>query len=149
MDLEEVVARVPMTFTGADFSAVASQALLRALKRRVSELEEELGVLNEGGGGGGGEGRLSLITFLSQLEPHELVARVRQEDFLEAAAVVTPSVSAQELLHYERLKEQFSSSHLPAAGKGKGKEEEGKVNGGGKEEMQERGGKGGLGGRKV
>ncbi len=74
-----------------------------------------------------------MITFLSQLEPHELVARVKQEDFLEAAAMVTPSVSAEELLHYERLKEQFSSSRHPgAAGKGKGKEEEeeGKVNGG-------------------
>jgi len=70
------------------------QALLSALKRRVAELEEELVVLNsttssssspsasspssKGGGDGGGQPQaLSLSTFLSQLEPHELEARVR------------------------------------------------------------------------
>jgi len=119
VNLEEVIARVPVTFTGADFSAVAAQALMRALKRRVAELEEELEVLNEedgeGGREGGKEGVLSLSTFLSQLAPEELEARVRQEDFVAAAAAVTPSVSMEELQHYEKLRAQFSSSHVAVA----------------------------------
>jgi len=120
VNLQEVVARVPVTFTGADFSAVAAQALMRALKRRVAELEEELEVLNEeeegeGGREGGKEGVLSLRAFLGQLAPEELEARVRQEDLMAAAAAVTPSVSMEELQHYEKLRAQFSSTHVAVA----------------------------------
>lgn len=113
VDLSEVVAHVPATCTGADFSAVAAQALMRALKRRVAELEEELGVLNEEEGEGGkDEGVLSLRTFLGQLAPEELEARVKQEDFLAAAEAVNPSVTHEELQHYEKLRAQFSSHHV-------------------------------------
>lgn len=140
---------------------ICLQALLSALKRRVAELEEELSVLNASGGAKAGIGTeeggappplpLPLSTFLAQLEPHELEARVRyvssglstgsssvlfpaaawvltishvclhipnerrQEDFLVAAAKVSPSVSADELRHYERLRVQFGSLSAAAA----------------------------------
>jgi peroxin-6 len=114
VDLSDVVSRLPPNFTGADFSAVAAQALMRALRRRVAELEEELAVFTVGGVvgtvGGTGGGKLSLGTFLSHLSPEECVARVYQEDLLEAATKVAPSVAAEELAHYERLRLQFSST---------------------------------------
>ena len=54
----------------------------------MAELEEEVAVLNSGTntegpteedeeGGQASGGRLTMTTFLSQLEPHDLVARVR------------------------------------------------------------------------
>ena len=115
VDLGKVAARIPGACTGADFSAVAAQALMRALKRRVAELEEELEVLNEEEKEGGKEGGvLSLRTFLGQLAPEELEARVKQADLLAAAAAATPSVTYEELQHYERLRTQFSSHHVAA-----------------------------------
>jgi len=97
---------------------VAAQVLRGALRRGGAEWGGGLGVLNGGGGGGKeggtGGGKLSLGTFLSHLSPEECVARVYQEDLLEAATKVAPSVAAEELAHYERLRLQFSSTHAAA-----------------------------------
>jgi hypothetical protein len=51
----------------------------------------------------------------------------RHDDFVTAAARVTPSVSAEELRHYERLREQFSSLQAPSTkgnGNGDGKQQQ-------------------------
>jgi peroxin-6 len=38
-DLEEFVEKCPFTLTGADFYALASDAMLNALKRKIKQLE--------------------------------------------------------------------------------------------------------------
>jgi peroxin-6 len=110
--LDDILDFIPPTFTGADISAVASQALMRALKRRIGELEEELRAINRSLQSPDGRD-ISMTAYLSQLSEEELQARVTREDFIDAAKSVTPSVSQEELRHYERLREQFSSHMVP------------------------------------
>jgi hypothetical protein len=54
------------------------------------------------------EGTMCSYTVL-QLEEDVLCAMVTMEDLLDAAAHVTPSVSAEEMRHYDVLRQQFSS----------------------------------------
>ncbi|KAG5189897.1 P-loop containing nucleoside triphosphate hydrolase protein [Tribonema minus] len=98
VSLAEVARAIPATFTGADMSAVASAALMAALKRRIAEVEAAARAAGVGA-----------PQLLGALRGDELRVRVAREDLLSAAASVVPSVSADELRHYERLRAQFSS----------------------------------------
>ena len=120
VDLEGVAAQIPKTFTGADTSAVASEALSRALRRRISELERELTAANAGGekpgeagAAGGAGGRLTMDQLLANYEeenPAQLRACVSMDDLLEATGSILPSVSSKELAHYEQLRLRFCST---------------------------------------
>lgn len=43
MDLRKIVAECPFTFTGADFYALCSDAMLNAIREQVQEEEEKVG----------------------------------------------------------------------------------------------------------
>ncbi|CAM9229357.1 unnamed protein product [Hapterophycus canaliculatus] len=106
VDLEEIVRdRIPSQFTGADLSAVASNALQLALRRRVAEIEAQVAETNAR------ELYLRPITpqqLLARLPEDELAVKVSREDLEAACLSVTPSVSQDELRHYERMRMQFS-----------------------------------------
>ena len=132
--LSDVVARCPQNMTGADFYALCSQALSLAVLRCARVLSSELKLggksrgevsailsdyerrsgqrrrrrrMNEGGERGRGT---------SEDEKEEASERslldvlVSREDFEAALRGVTPSVSEEELRHYENLRKEFSSS---------------------------------------
>lgn len=90
VQLAALVDRLPPTFTGADLSAIASQALLAALKRRVQELEEELEIINSSTSSEEPDAsrRLGMAPFLAQLDESELKATVTMQDLLQAATRV-------------------------------------------------------------
>lgn len=91
VQLAALVDRLPPTFTGADLSAIASQALLAALKRRVQELEEELEIINSSSTSSeepDASRRLGMAPFLAQLDESELKATVTMQDLLQAATRV-------------------------------------------------------------
>ncbi|XP_033639604.1 peroxisome assembly factor 2-like [Asterias rubens] len=81
--LDLVADKCPLTMTGADFYALCSDAMLNAVKRKISDLET-----------GNTEDELSIV--------------VDQEDFMVALESLVPSVSEQELQHYQQIQNQIS-----------------------------------------
>ena len=53
---------------------------------------------------------LTTKALLDSMGQDELKAKVYQTHFTEAIKTIVPSVSKEELAHYERLREQFSSA---------------------------------------
>ncbi|CAM9405774.1 unnamed protein product, partial [Choristocarpus tenellus] len=107
VDIEEIVHdRVPPQFTGADLSAVASNALQLALRRRVAEIEEKVAHLNACEFYGNS---VTPQQLLARLPEDELDVRVSRSDMEVACLSVTPSVSQEELRHYEKLRLKYSS----------------------------------------
>ena len=92
LDLESIVKSCPRTFTGADFYALCSLALMTAIKRRVKMVQEEEGVMGK-----------------KKEHEHSRGVCVEQQDFIVALSRVTPSVSKEEISHYRSLREKFSN----------------------------------------
>jgi peroxin-6 len=110
--LSEIVQQIPATFTGADMSAVASTALQTALKRRVAEIERAVAEVNAADYYA--TAPTTAAQLLQRMSDEELTVRVSNSDLLHAVASVSPSVSEDELKHYERLRHQFSSTAAAA-----------------------------------
>lgn len=95
--------KIPVNFTGADFYGLTSQSVLRALKRRINEINnlyEETGKK---------EGFNAFSESLLKTKPELAYVEVQQEDFEEALKNIKPSVSMEELKNYQSLKEKFIS----------------------------------------
>jgi peroxin-6 len=135
-DLLEIAGALPVTVTGADIGAVTSTAYSRALRRKLDELRDSApqvqstscssasssSINNERPGdmnstanvstrtsvSTAGRAPWALAAFVNSLPAEELTVFVRKEDFLEAARTLKPSVSAEELVHYEGLGAAFS-----------------------------------------
>nr|CAB3264791.1 peroxisome assembly factor 2-like [Phallusia mammillata] len=80
ISLEEVVQRCPLNITGADFYALACDAAMNAIRRHI-QLAESRGSLDD---------------------QSECV--VMQDDLLRAAESIVPSVNAEQLENYKRVK---------------------------------------------
>ena len=123
VDLGAIAARCPDTYTGADLYAVCADAWMRAAQRLISRLErassadaqaseadgaqlcgrEGVGqVVSEPAAGAAGNGATS------DAEPSQLVV-VGQQDFAAAQQAVAPSVTAETLQEYERIRAKFSN----------------------------------------
>ncbi|KAL7543430.1 hypothetical protein ACHAWF_007386 [Thalassiosira exigua] len=108
----------PPTLSGADLSAVASEALTRALRRVCARVEEEVrsadAVNNaeEGAGGDSATAVADVDDVMRAWGPERLRPTVTAADFAEAARAVVPSVSERDLEGFERLRVQFSSSEF-------------------------------------
>lgn len=98
VDLISVANRCPFNFTGADFYALCSDALLLAMGRSAKEVEAK--VQNSG---------QSLRRWFDTSSPSEYAVEVTEEDFDAALRDLNASVSPQELAHYERIRDQFST----------------------------------------
>ena len=90
VDLADVAARCPRGLTGADMAAVCSRAYLSAMEDAVARAERQ-------------EQAEGVVCDV----PPEVV--VAQAHFEEALQHVVPSVTPQELAHYEELHRRFSS----------------------------------------
>ncbi|XP_033106411.1 peroxisome assembly factor 2-like isoform X2 [Anneissia japonica] len=82
LSLESLTSQCPFNMTGADFYALCSDAMLNAIKRIISNIEE-----------GADESTNDVV--------------VQEEDFEAALQVLTPSVSDAELQHYKQIQYQF------------------------------------------
>lgn len=107
MDLRRVADRCPFHYTGADFYALCSDAMLKAMTRVADSIETKVKKLNE-------ENRPDLPTpltaqyYLSHLvTPDEIVVQAEEVDFVKALEELIPSVSATELAHYSKVREKF------------------------------------------
>ncbi|KAI8141111.1 P-loop containing nucleoside triphosphate hydrolase protein [Fennellomyces sp. T-0311] len=111
LDLMRVAERCPFHYTGADFYALCSDAMLKAMTRVADTIELKVQALNE-------EKRPDLpnpVTaqyYLSRLStPEEIMVQVEEVDFINALNELVPSVSATELEHYQSVRERFEQKH--------------------------------------
>lgn len=108
VSLEAVLEKCPLNFTGADFYALCSGAMANSINRRVSEIKSEIDKYNKEKK----QDENDFMTprrYLAQLGDDELTVKVKMVDYEQAIKTTIPSVSAKELLHYESLREKFST----------------------------------------
>ncbi|CAG9939697.1 unnamed protein product [Clonostachys rosea f. rosea IK726] len=121
LSLKSVADRLPLTYTGADFYALCSDAMLKAVTRQANQVDAKIRQLG---------GDMSTAYFFDHhASPADLAVVVTEPDFSAAQEELVPSVSQGELQHYERVRATFegsdaqkkSSSSSAAKDKGKGK----------------------------
>ncbi|KAK6909470.1 hypothetical protein I203_103489 [Kwoniella mangroviensis CBS 8507] len=124
LKLEEVADGLEYNLTGADLYALCSDAMLGAMTRTAEKVDQEVDRLNKIHNGNGidqldvdtkkpWKGELSVQYYLSKLaNPSEIQVKVGLEDFQGALKKLVPSVSKDEMDHYERVQRQFKSFNL-------------------------------------
>ncbi len=115
VDIESVAEMVPPMYTGADMYAIGASAIMRAIRRKVKAIEDRFQELNAGTAATEiSSNRIPPHTvqqYMADMEQDEVQILVSQEDLLEAVITTPPSVSIQEMEHYEGLREKFTSSN--------------------------------------
>lgn len=99
-----VVDTLPARLTGADFSTIASGALLQSVQRLCRKADIEQRVDRDHNGT-----MVTIDRILQGWDESEIAPVVELDDLLEASKDVTPSVSQAELDRYDRLREQYNS----------------------------------------
>ncbi|KAJ5692648.1 hypothetical protein N7462_002071 [Penicillium macrosclerotiorum] len=102
VSLDRVAEKLPLTYTGADLYALCSDAMLKAITRKSTAVDEKIKQLPGG--------PVSTAYFFDHLAtPADVAVTVTEEDFMEAERELVPSVSAKELEHFERIRQTFES----------------------------------------
>ncbi|CAI7607406.1 unnamed protein product [Penicillium discolor] len=102
VSLDRVAEQLPLTYTGADLYALCSDAMLKAITRKATAVDEKIKTLPNG--------PVSTAWFFDHLATKEDVnVMVTEEDFLSAQGELVPSVSAKELEHFERIRQTFEA----------------------------------------
>ncbi|PVF99114.1 AAA-domain-containing protein [Serendipita vermifera] len=109
LDLREIAEQCPFNYTGADFYALCSDAMLKAMTRRASMVDEKIAVLNS---------QPPLPSHIYPITPQYYLAEmamdedtditVTREDFVSALKELVPSVSQTEMEHYRQVQKRFS-----------------------------------------
>ncbi|KAG9287545.1 hypothetical protein G9A89_019606 [Geosiphon pyriformis] len=114
LDLRVIANKCPFNYTGADFYAICSDAMLKAMSRTAESVEDKIANLNADP---------SIVKrwpeplttqyYLDHLSTMEDThVEVMQEDFERALAELVPSVSEKELEHYRSVKKRFTQEGL-------------------------------------
>ncbi|RDB21464.1 Peroxisomal biogenesis factor 6 [Hypsizygus marmoreus] len=108
LDLRAVAEQCPFNYTGADFYALCSDAMLNAMSRKAEAVEEKIACLNQ----------LPVLNHPYPLTPQYFLAEmasaddinvlVSREDFDHALRSLIPSVSQSEMDHYSHIQRRFS-----------------------------------------
>jgi peroxin-6 len=116
LSLQKVASGLPFTYTGADMYALCSDAMLKAITRQARAVDEKVKAYNATH-----QPPITVAYFFDHLATEEDTAvMVTEQDFIEANRELVPSVSADELKHYERVRNTFE-------GAGKKEEQKGNV----------------------
>ncbi len=106
--LEDVISTCPTNYTGADFYALASNALSMSIRRRAKEIQGIIDGMNKDLPYY--ETPTSIPKYLQKLSEEDLDVKVGMEDFMEAREGIVASVSREENEKYLKLKEEYSPS---------------------------------------
>lgn len=107
VDLAKIAEKCPFTFTGADFYAMSSDAMLNAMTRTAGEVDEKIAAYNKEREENG-EPPISIRSWFQNVATEEDThVQVTEQDFDKARNDLVPSVSADELAHYRRVREMF------------------------------------------
>lgn len=111
-DMSVIAEQCPFNLTGADFYALCSDAMLKAMTEKAAEIDAKVAQRDQ-------EPRtgerlhwpvpLTPQFYLSELaSPSEVQVRVHRRHFEQALHELSPSVSEQEMKHYREVQKQFS-----------------------------------------
>lgn len=107
VSLKAVAQRLPFTYTGADFYALCSDAMLKAVTRQAASVDAKIREINADRH----QGPISTAYFFDHhATPDDIAVMVTEEDFMNAHNELVPSVSAGELAHYESVRATFEGS---------------------------------------
>ncbi|WWC91585.1 uncharacterized protein L201_006531 [Kwoniella dendrophila CBS 6074] len=125
LDLRDIAEKCEFNFTGADLYALCSDAMLNSMTRTAESIDEKIIQLsnqydkpqNENGNGKKTrkpwKGELTTQYYLSKLaKPSEIQVKVTKEDFELALNKLIPSVSKEEMNHYEQVQKEFKSFNI-------------------------------------
>ncbi|KAK3329407.1 hypothetical protein B0H66DRAFT_488321 [Apodospora peruviana] len=113
VSLRAVAERLPFTYTGADFYALCSDAMLKAVTRQASAVDAKIKALNDAVAAATAaqytdKKQITTAAFFDHYATADDIAvMVTEEDFMLAHKELIPSVSAGELAHYERVRASF------------------------------------------
>lgn len=108
--LQRVASKLPFTYTGADFYALCSDAMLKAVTRQASLVDAKVAAINSSPEQQCKGGKISTAYYFDHYATKEDVAvMVSEEDFLAAERELIPSVSLGELEHYQKVRAQFEN----------------------------------------
>ncbi|QLQ80677.1 hypothetical protein HG537_0E00300 [Torulaspora globosa] len=107
VDLMAIADKCPFNYTGADFYALCSDAMLNAMTRTAAEIDQKLLQYNQSH-----NDTLTLKHWFDKVAtPRDVKVKVAMPDFLKAQRELTPSVSDEELNHYLKVKANFENSN--------------------------------------
>ncbi|KAF9956926.1 peroxisomal assembly protein [Mortierella alpina] len=109
LDLANVAEKCPFNYTGADFYALCSDAMLKAMSRTADGIENRVAVINKDETSTLPRPITSQYYLDHLAQPDEILVQVTEDDFDQALAELIPSVSAQELEHYKQVQKMFNS----------------------------------------
>ncbi|POR34524.1 Peroxisomal biogenesis factor 6 [Tolypocladium paradoxum] len=105
VSLKAVSERLPFTYTGADFYALCSDAMLKAVTRKAAGVDAKVKAINAERGG---KHNISTAYYFDHYAtPEDVAVMVTEADFMAAHEELIPSVSAGELAHYEKVRATF------------------------------------------
>ncbi|KAL0562606.1 peroxisomal assembly protein, partial [Marasmius crinis-equi] len=115
LDLKKVAEQCTFNYTGADFYALCSDALLNAMSRKAEELEAKIAELNKLPPSHQHQHQhphpLTPQYYLAEMaSEEEIQVSVTQDDFDRAVRSLVPSVSQAEMEHYRTIQSRFSQS---------------------------------------
>ncbi|KAJ3843702.1 AAA-domain-containing protein [Lentinula raphanica] len=108
LKLQEIAEQCPFNYTGADFYALCSDALLKAMMRKARELENRLTFLNAQPLSSHPYPINSQYYLAEMASQEDILVEVTQNDFEAALQDLFPSVSPMELDNYRVIQERFS-----------------------------------------
>ncbi|KAA1478381.1 AAA-domain-containing protein [Dentipellis sp. KUC8613] len=108
LDLRNIVEQCPFTFTGADFYALCSDALLKAMSRKAEEIDTMIVQCNNLQSIHNPQPMTSQYYLTEVATPRDILVTVSKGDFEASLHELVPSVSQSELEHYARIRQQFS-----------------------------------------
>lgn len=109
-DLSCIANQCPFNLTGADFYALCSDSMLKAMTRKASEVDEKIAAINANPPSPNPHPvPMTPQYYLSEIATQdEIQVKVSRADFESALNELIPSVSEQEMQHYRRVQAQFS-----------------------------------------
>ncbi|KAG9897982.1 AAA-domain-containing protein, partial [Aureobasidium melanogenum] len=109
LDLGRVAEKLPFTYTGADLYALCSDAMLKAITRSARNVDDRVAEINgERATRSPPQPPISVAYFFDHFATEaDTSVVVAEEDFMAAERELVPSVSADELGHYERVRREF------------------------------------------
>jgi peroxin-6 len=106
LSLKRVASGLPFTYTGADMYALCSDAMLKAITRQAGAVDDKVKAYNATH-----SPAITIAYFFDHFATEEDTAvMVTEQDFIDAHRELVPSVSADELGHYERVRKTFEGA---------------------------------------
>ncbi|KAF8526854.1 AAA-domain-containing protein [Hysterangium stoloniferum] len=113
LDLMDIALQCPFNYTGADFYALCSDAMLKAMSRKAEEVELKIAALNKIPPPYQHPHPMTPQYYLAELaDPSEIEVLVSRHDFESALRELVPSVSQDEMAHYAAVQRRFANDTI-------------------------------------